>query len=38
MVRQASKLTQVLKDTIGTGGFAKVKLARHRLTEEKVLL
>ncbi len=25
-----------LKDTIGAGGFAKVKLARHKMTEEKV--
>ena len=25
-----------LKDTIGTGGFAKVKLAKHKLTDEKV--
>ncbi|XP_010199147.2 maternal embryonic leucine zipper kinase [Colius striatus] len=27
-----------LRETIGTGGFAKVKLARHRLTGEKVAI
>lgn len=27
-----------MKETIGTGGFAKVKLARHKVTEEKVIL
>ena len=26
----------VVKDTIGAGGFAKVKIARHKLTGEKV--
>eukprot|EP00730_Choanoeca_flexa_P000254 TRINITY_DN10117_c0_g1_i1.p1 TRINITY_DN10117_c0_g1~~TRINITY_DN10117_c0_g1_i1.p1 ORF type:complete len:630 (+),score=160.06 TRINITY_DN10117_c0_g1_i1:116-2005(+) len=28
----------VVKDTIGTGGFAKVKVARHRMTGEKVAI
>eukprot|EP00049_Salpingoeca_infusionum_P022762 m.8640 g.8640 ORF g.8640 m.8640 type:complete len:643 (-) comp5382_c0_seq1:531-2459(-) len=27
-----------LKETIGTGGFAKVKLARHKMTGEKVAI
>lgn len=28
----------VVKDTVGSGGFAKVKLARHRLSGEKVAI
>jgi len=28
----------VVKDTVGTGGFAKVKVARHRMTGEKVAI
>eukprot|EP00045_Choanoeca_perplexa_P009186 m.87627 g.87627 ORF g.87627 m.87627 type:complete len:628 (-) comp14786_c0_seq1:88-1971(-) len=28
----------VVKDTVGTGGFAKVKLARHRISGEKVAI
>ena len=28
----------VVKDTVGSGGFAKVKLARHRMTGEKVAI
>lgn len=27
-----------IKDTIGAGGFAKVKAARHKLTGEKVAI
>ena len=29
-------LTLVIRDTIGMGGFAKVKAARHKITGEKV--
>lgn len=28
----------IIKDTIGAGGFAKVKAARHKLTGEKVAI
>lgn len=27
-----------VKETIGTGGFAKVKIARHKLTQVKVAI
>ena len=30
--------TTVVKDTVGSGGFAKVKVARHRVTGEKVAI
>jgi hypothetical protein len=34
----ASHCPAVVKDTVGTGGFAKVKLARHRISGEKVAI